>query len=180
MKFQASTQQSRFESPLGEMRLAASDLGLAGIWFLDQRHAPDAQLQAATAWPFAPKHPVLVQAAQQLTQYFAGQRRQFDLPLDLSGGSAFQQSVWAALLKIDMGDTSSYLRISQHIGNPKAVRAVGGAIGRNPLTIVVPCHRVLGADGSLTGYAGGFLRKTALLKLEGIKLNQSLQLEGME
>jgi methylated-DNA-[protein]-cysteine S-methyltransferase len=180
MKFHASTQQSRYQSPLGEMRLAASDLGLVGIWFLDQRHAPDAQLQAANAWPFAPKHPVLVQTAQQLTEYFAAKRRQFDLPLDLSGGTAFQQSVWAALLRIGMGDTSSYLRISQHIGNPKAVRAVGGAVGHNPLTIVVPCHRVLGADGSLTGYAGGLPRKTALLALEGIKLTQSMQLEGME
>ena len=103
---------------------------------------------------------------QQLSEYFAGQRQQFDLPLDLSGGTAFQQAVWQALLTIKPGQTSSYGNVSKTIGNAAAVRAVGAAVGRNPISIIVPCHRVLGSDGSLTGYAGGLDRKTALLRLE--------------
>jgi methylated-DNA-[protein]-cysteine S-methyltransferase len=101
-----------------------------------------------------------------LAEYFEGKRHAFDLPFDLSGGTLFQQSVWRALLQIGFGQTSTYGNISQKIGNPKAVRAVGSAVGRNPLGIIVPCHRVLGGDGSLTGYAGGLARKTALLRLE--------------
>jgi methylated-DNA-[protein]-cysteine S-methyltransferase len=109
----------------------------------------------------------LIKTAQQLALYFAGQRHDFDLPLDLSGGTEFQQAVWRALLTIPSGQTTSYGQISQSISNPMAVRAVGAAVGRNPISIIVPCHRVLGADGSLTGYAGGLDRKTALLRLEG-------------
>jgi methylated-DNA-[protein]-cysteine S-methyltransferase len=111
---------------------------------------------------------VLKQATQQLMEYFAGTRTQFDLPLDLTGGTAFQQSVWQALLAIPQGATASYGQISSRIGKPAAVRAVGAAVGRNPVSIIVPCHRVMGADGSLTGYAGGLDRKTALLHLEGV------------
>jgi methylated-DNA-[protein]-cysteine S-methyltransferase len=108
----------------------------------------------------------LHQAVTQLQQYFAGLRQEFDLPLDLSSGTEFQQMVWAALQHINAGTTASYGAISRRIGKPTAVRAVGAAIGRNPLGIVVPCHRVLGANGTLTGYAGGLERKTSLLKLE--------------
>ena len=149
------------DSPLGPMTLLASDQGLAGIWFDGQKHMPDTR-----AWPLQADHPVLLQAQTQLAQYFAGQRTVFELPLDLRHGTAFQQSVWQALRDIPAGATQSYGALAQRIGKPSAVRAVGAAVGRNPITIVVPCHRVVGADGALTGYAGGLERKTALLHLE--------------
>jgi methylated-DNA-[protein]-cysteine S-methyltransferase len=153
------------------MTLAATHAGLAGVWFDGQRHLPLAlsplQLASPSSWPVNAAHPVLRKTALQLTQYFAGQRQVFDVPLDLSGGTAFQQAVWQALLKIQPSQTCSYGSISKTIGNAAAVRAVGAAVGRNPISIIVPCHRVLGADGSLTGYAGGLDRKTALLRLEG-------------
>ncbi len=163
MKFDASIVQANIPSPLGNITLAATAQGLAGLWFEGQRHLPT----ELVSWPSAPNHPVIQQACEQLAEYFAGQRRHFELPLDLSGGTAFQQAVWQALLAVAPGGTVSYGEISQRIGKPSAVRAVGAAIGRNPVSIVVPCHRVLGADGSLTGYAGGLARKTALLQLEG-------------
>jgi len=162
MKFHPSTVQARYDSPLGPMIVAATDTGLAGLWFEGQRHMPD-----TSSWPHAPKHPVLLDAMAQLRDYFAGRRTRFELPLDLQGGTAFQQSVWHALLAIPAGGTTSYGDISQQVGRPAAVRAVGAAVGRNPVSIVVPCHRVLGRDGSLTGYAGGLERKSALLELEG-------------
>lgn len=161
MKFHPSTVQARYLSPLGPMIVAATDSGLAGVWFEGQRHLPD-----SSGWPHAPGHPVLATAVQQLSDYFAGRRTRFDLPLDLQGGTAFQQSVWQALLAIPSGATTSYGDLSQRVGRPSAVRAVGAAVGRNPVSIVVPCHRVLGSDGSLTGYAGGLERKSALLDLE--------------
>ena len=167
MKFNSTIVQTHFQSPLGTMTLAATPVGLAGVWFEGQRHLPP-ELATQTSWPKAANHPVLLETARQLAQYFAGQRQDFDLPLDLSGGTAFQQSVWRALLTIASGQTTSYGRISQNIANPAAVRAVGAAVGRNPISIIVPCHRVLGADGALTGYAGGLDRKTALLRLEGV------------
>lgn len=163
MKFPSSTVQARFDSPLGPMIVAATGRGLAGLWFEGQRHLPD-----SSGWPHAPEHPVLREAAAQLRDYFAGRRTQFDLPLDLQSGTAFQQSVWQALLAIPSGRTTSYGDLSQRVGRPSAARAVGAAVGRNPVSIVVPCHRVLGRDGSLTGYAGGLERKSALLGLEGV------------
>ena len=166
MKFDTSIVQTAFQSPLGAMTLAATHAGLAGVWFDGQRHMPDA-LAKAPVWPTDASHPILEKTAQQLTQYFSGQRHAFDLPLDLSGGTQFQQTVWRALLAIQPGYTISYSGISKAIGNAAAVRAVGAAVGRNPVSIIVPCHRVLGANGTLTGYAGGLDRKTALLKLEG-------------
>ena len=169
MKFHPSTMCTRFDSPMGPMLAAASATGLAGLWFDDQRHFPD----VALAWPDAPHHPVLVQTLRQLGEYFAGTRITFDLPLDLQGGTAFQQAVWQALLAIPPGSTTSYGRLSAAIGKPAAVRAVGSAVGRNPVGIIVPCHRVLGTDGSLTGYAGGLHRKAALLELEGVPIGAS-------
>jgi methylated-DNA-[protein]-cysteine S-methyltransferase len=148
-------------SPLGSMTLAATATGLAGIWFDGQKHMPD-----TGAWPVQADHPLLLLAANQLAQYFAGQRRQFDLPLDLDQGTVFQQAVWQGLLGIPAGQTVSYGALGARIGRAGAVRAVGAAVGRNPLSIVVPCHRVVGANGSLTGYAGGLERKAALLELE--------------
>ncbi len=166
MKFQSALVQTRFESPLGTILLAATEKGLADLWFDGQRHLPP-ELIGAAQWPQDDAHPVLRKAIGQLGEYFAGDRSRFDLPLDLSHGTAFQQSVWQALLAIESGDTASYGEISARIGNSAAVRAVGAAVGRNPVSIVVPCHRVIGGDGSLTGYAGGIERKTALLQLEG-------------
>jgi methylated-DNA-[protein]-cysteine S-methyltransferase len=163
MKFKTSTlYTTHIDSALGGITLAATDEGLAGVWFDRQRHAPD-----MTGWQQAADHPVLREAAAQLEDYFAGRRREFDLPLDLSHGTPFQESVWRALLAIPVGQTTSYGALSAGVGKPAAVRAVGAAVGRNPISVIVPCHRVLGADGSLTGYAGGLDRKTALLALEG-------------
>ena len=169
MKFDPSIVQTRIQTPLGEMCLAATHQGLAGAWFVDQRHRPDAMdfENVPHPWPRQDAHPTLVQAARELNAFFDGKRRVFEVPLDISGGTLFQQSVWRALLKIAHGQTSSYGEIGRQISNPSAVRAVGSAVGRNPLSVIVPCHRVLGSDGSLTGYAGGLHRKTALLQLEG-------------
>jgi methylated-DNA-[protein]-cysteine S-methyltransferase len=150
-----------YDSPLGPMTLAARGQALAGVWFDGQKHMPDTR-----SWPEQPDHPILLQAALELTQYFAGQRQQFDLPLALDQGTTFQQQVWSGLLDIPAGQTIAYRELGMRIGRAAAVRAVGAAVGRNPLSIVVPCHRVLGANGSLTGYAGGLERKVALLQLE--------------
>lgn len=163
MKFSPHTVQARHDSPLGPIILAMSTHALCGLWFDGQRHQPE-----SSAWPQSPDHPVAQQARAQLDEYFAGQRTAFDLPLDLVMGTAFQQAVWRALLRIPTGTTRSYGALSADIGRPGAVRAVGGAVGRNPLSIVVPCHRVIGASGALTGYAGGLERKTALLQLESV------------
>ncbi|MHC6225507.1 methylated-DNA--[protein]-cysteine S-methyltransferase [Pseudomonas sp. X10] len=118
-------------------------------------------------------HPVLQETARQLGEYFAGRRQRFDLELDFLG-TDFQRQVWAALLTIPFGETRSYSDIARQIGNPSAVRAVGAANGRNPISIIAPCHRVIGASGSLTGFAGGLQAKQYLLALEG---RQSLALD---
>ena len=162
MKHSPSLVCCDYAGPLGPMLLAATDRGLAGVWFEGQRHGPD-----RTGWPQDPEHPVLRQACAQLDAYFAGRRATFDLPLDLQAGTPFQQSVWRALLAIAPGTTTSYAELGRQLGKPQASRAVGAAVGRNPVSIVVPCHRVLGTGGALTGYAGGLERKSALLRLEG-------------
>ncbi len=158
-----------FPSSLGNIWLAASDTGLAGVWFHDQKHLPD--FADAKHWQRG-EHRYMHAAMDQLAPYFAGQSKSFQfgkkLPLDLSHGTAFQQAVWQALLSIPFGGCTSYSTIAAKINNPAAVRAVGAAVGRNPISILVPCHRVLGKDGSLTGYAGGLERKVALLRLEGV------------
>jgi methylated-DNA-[protein]-cysteine S-methyltransferase len=115
--------------------------------------------------PEAPSHPLLARAIAQLTDYWRGKRRHFELALDLRG-TPFQQAVWGHLLTIDCGDTSTYGAIATQIGKAAAVRAVGAAVGRNPVSVIVPCHRVVGSNGNLTGYAGGLDRKRALLSLE--------------
>jgi methylated-DNA-[protein]-cysteine S-methyltransferase len=143
------------------MTLAATDQGLAGLWFDGQKHMPD-----SSAWPVQPGHPLLLQAQLELREYFAGQRSRFSLPLNLGRGTVFQQQVWRGLLEIAAGHTVSYGALSARIGRAAAVRAVGAAVGRNPVSIIVPCHRGVGADGSLTGYAGGLERKQALLQRE--------------
>ncbi len=169
MKFTTPIVQTRYASPLGAIIIAATDKGLAGLWFDGQKHFP-AELTGPAVWPTDPAHPVLREVVRQLSDYFCGDRTEFDVPLDLSYGTAFQQSVWQALLKIPQGGTASYGEVSQRIGKPAAVRAVSAAVGRNPVSIIVPCHRVMGAGGALTGYAGGLERKSALLRLEGVDL----------
>jgi len=147
-------------TPLGPLLLARTRDGLAGAWFEGQRHHP-----GPLAAPRVDDDALLLRARRQLLDYFDGGTGGFDVPLDLHG-TPFQRRVWAALLAIPPSGTSSYARIAAACGSPQAVRAVGAAIGRNPLSILVPCHRVLGSDGSLTGYAGGVGRKQALLALE--------------
>ena len=144
------------------MLLAASEHGLAGVWFVQgQQQTPN-----ASGWHTNNTHPTLKAAAQQLTEYFSGQRYAFDVPLHPTWGTPFQRAVWHALQRIPYGHTSTYGDIAHDIGNPNAVRAVGAAIGQNPHTIIVPCHRVVGVNGSLTGFAGGLERKRSLLKHE--------------
>jgi methylated-DNA-[protein]-cysteine S-methyltransferase len=152
--------QCRIGTPLGAMTLAITPSGLAGAWFDDQVHHP-----GALAVPVETAHPLLRDAQEQLGAYFAGALQHFSLPLD-PAGTPFQQAVWRALCGIPAGATSRYGDIARALHQPQAARAVGAAVGRNPLSIVVPCHRVLGRDGSLTGYAGGLARKRALLALE--------------
>ncbi len=166
MQFHPSipVRQRRIDTPLGRVLLAATPAGLAGLWFEGQRHSPD-----SSRWAEAPADDALLQAAgAQVQAYFAGCSSPFELPLDLGHGTPFQQQVWRALLQIARGQTTCYGALATHIGRPRAVRAVGAAVGRNPLSVVVPCHRVLGADGSLSGYAGGLERKVRLLALEGV------------
>jgi methylated-DNA-[protein]-cysteine S-methyltransferase len=152
-------------SPLGWITLAASEKGLCGLWFENQKHGPS--LTMIQSWHIDPSNPFLQQAQMQLLAYFSGQHTVFSVPLDLSVGTPFQQSVWQALLTIPSASSQSYGHLARQLNNPKAVRAVGAAVGRNPVSIIVPCHRILGSGGQLTGYAGGLWRKQSLLKLEG-------------
>ncbi len=148
-------------SPTGDLTLIASDAGLAAILWDD-----DAAMQARYApRREEPDHPVIAATVRQLEEYFAGARTTFDLPLD-PVGTDFQQDVWRALLTIPYGETRSYADIARAIGRPSATRAVGAANGRNPLPIVTPCHRVIGSNGRLTGFAGGLPNKQLLLALE--------------
>lgn len=165
----APWQHCRTNTPLGPLQLARTDSGLCGAWFVeDQKHAPDPARFAPEQ--NNPDDPLLQLVAQQLAAYFRGQLHTFDVPLDLSAGTPFQQAVWRSLLDIPQGKTSSYLALAQQLGKPSATRAVGAAVGRNPVSLLVPCHRVLGSNGQLTGYAGGLWRKQALLQLEGHSL----------
>lgn len=152
--------QARWDSPLGPITLAASDAGLAGAWFDGQKHHP-----GPLALPHDPSQRWIALAVEQLRAYFDGRLARFDLPLDLRG-TPFQHGVWQALRDIGSGRTASYRELALRTGRPQAVRAVGAAVGRNPVSVIVPCHRVLGSDGGLTGYAGGLDRKRALLALE--------------
>lgn len=155
------TAQTRWASPLGGMLLARTADGLAGVWFDGQRHHP-----GPLAAPAVTDDPLLRAVIEHLEACFAGRPPARTVPLDLHG-TRFQRAVWQALLEIAPGATRSYGEIAAAIGAPAAVRAVGAAVGRNPVSVIVPCHRVLGRDGSLTGYAGGLDRKRALLALEG-------------
>lgn len=152
----------RVDSPVGPLRLTSDGEHLTGVWFEEHRHGPR-DVGPATEPAQAPA--VLLTAARQLEEYFAGERTVFDLPVS-TRGTPFQERVWAALRTIPYGRTWSYGQLAEALGSPGAARAVGLANGRNPVSIVVPCHRVVGADGSITGYGGGVGRKQQLLDLE--------------
>ena len=162
MKLLALVAQARLDSPLGAITVAATDRGLAGLWFDGQAHHPgalDVALDDAQCF--------IAQARDELGRYWDGSlRRRFEVPLD-ARGTAFQQAVWRALLEIARGHTCTYAAVASAIGRPRAVRAAAAAIARNPISIIVPCHRVVGGHGSLTGYAGGLARKQELLRREG-------------
>ena len=158
-------------SPVGRLRLVGSDRGLAAVlWEADgrsYRHLSNIYEDAS--------HPVLVDAQTQLNDYFSAQRKIFTTRLDFDG-TEFQKDVWQALLTIPYGEVRSYGQIARQIGRPKAVRAVGAAAGMNPIAIIAPCHRVLGSDGTLTGFAGGLAAKTVLLAIENSDTQLSLPL----
>lgn len=152
---------TRRATPLGPMVLAADAAGLIGAWFDGEKHFRG----PGSDWIQDDAHPLLDEAAVQMRDWFAGRRRDFDLPL-APRGSDFQQAVWRQIATVGWGRTRSYGEVARAIGRPSASRAVGAATGRNPLTIIVPCHRLLGGSGALTGYAGGLERKRALLAFE--------------
>jgi methylated-DNA-[protein]-cysteine S-methyltransferase len=149
------------ESPVGKLKLVASDKGLVAIlWENDSpRRVRLSELVENVT------HPVLVETERQLGEYFAGKRKEFSIALDMRG-TRFQRDVWEALLAIPFGETRSYGQLAKQLGNPRATRAVGAANGRNPVSIIVPCHRVIGSSGKLTGFAGGLETKAHLLSLE--------------
>lgn len=166
--------EARVSSPIGTLRLIANHAGLIGLYMPRhvrepapselEVHEPDSQ----------PTHPVLRETAKQLAEYFAGSRREFDLPLAATG-TEFQQRVWQTLCTIGFADTWSYGDLARVIGQPNASRAVGAANGRNPISIVVPCHRVIGSNGSLTGYGGGEWNKRWLLDHEAVVAGRALR-----
>ncbi|MBK9020583.1 MAG: methylated-DNA--[protein]-cysteine S-methyltransferase [Sulfuritalea sp.] len=149
-------------SPLGELLLAASDRGITDVHVRAGKYVP----AIPRDWVEAPRNPMLLELQRELDAYFAGDLRQFRVALDPQG-TEFQKRAWAALAAIPYGETRTYGQQAVAIGRPQAARAVGAANGRNPIGIVVPCHRVIGADGAMTGYAGGVDCKVFLLKLEG-------------
>jgi methylated-DNA-[protein]-cysteine S-methyltransferase len=150
------------QSPIGRLMLTSDGAALTGLYM-----EPSRKTQSTDGWSEDAAAPPLAAALRQLTEYFAGTRREFDLPLRLRG-TEFQKRVWQELTEIPYGQTWSYGELAKRINNPSASRAVGLANGRNPISILVPCHRVIGADGSLTGYGGGLERKRWLLAHEGL------------
>jgi methylated-DNA-[protein]-cysteine S-methyltransferase len=150
-----------YRGPQGTMLITATPKGLAGVYFKGQKHFPKQR-----QWQRDTRHPKLRQAKRELAQYFAGKRRRFTVALDPQG-TEFQRSVWKQIARVGFGETLTYGELARRAGHPGSARAAGAATGRNPLGIIVPCHRIMGSDGSLTGYAGGLRRKRALLALEG-------------
>ncbi|MCL5768630.1 methylated-DNA--[protein]-cysteine S-methyltransferase [Acinetobacter sp. ANC5681] len=148
-------------SPVGALKLVAHDHALVAVMWDNEDHKRVRLAELIEDH----QHPMLLRVKKQLEQYFAGQRQQFDLPLDFQG-TDFQQQVWQTLLTIPYGETRSYKEIAVQIGNEKAVRAVGAANGKNPISIIAPCHRVIGSSGALVGFAGGLDKKQILLSLE--------------
>jgi methylated-DNA-[protein]-cysteine S-methyltransferase len=176
MKFASDTVQRRIASPLGEVVIAATPRGIAGLWFMtEQRHQPAELLAAPTVWPMHPApHAHIDHGEALLAAYFAGRSTEFPLTYDWPIGTPFQLSVWKAMLSLTYGQTCSYADLAHGVGRPRAVRAVGAAVGRNPISVFVPCHRVVGTSGALTGYGGGLSRKAHLLALESHSLQPEL------
>ena len=162
------TRFARYESPLGPMYATAEEDGITHIEFVGAKYAPEAQAD----WIEDPRAPELAACGAQLAEYFAGSRTEFDLPL-APRGSDFQQRVWKEIARVPYGKTISYAELAKRAGAPGQARAAGAATGRNPVSLAIPCHRIVGSDGSLTGYAGGLERKRELLELEGV-LQRSL------
>lgn len=152
------------DSPVGQLQLVANETALVAVLWENEK--PDRVRLASLVEDH--KHPILLKTAKQLNEYFAGKRQIFDLPLDFSG-TEFQQKVWQALLTIPFGETRSYKQIAEQIGNVKAVRAAGAANGKNPISIIAPCHRVVGTNDKLVGFAGGLENKDILLKIEKLQ-----------
>jgi methylated-DNA-[protein]-cysteine S-methyltransferase len=150
-----------YVSPHGQMLLVAGGEGLSGVYFDGQKYVA----QVASDWRRDARHAPLRHAKRELTEYFGGERRHFEIAL-APDGTAFQRSVWKAISTVGFGETITYGELASRAGCPGSARAAGAATGRNPIGIIVPCHRILGANGSLTGYAGGLERKRALLALE--------------
>ena len=150
-----------FRGPQGRMLLAADDRGLASVSFLGQKYAP----RVAADWRRDAAHPLLRQAKRELAEYFSGKRQRFSVKL-APRGTPFQRSVWKAISGVGFGRTIAYAELARRAGRPGSARAAGAATGRNPLGVIVPCHRIVGSNGSLTGYAGGLSKKRALLALE--------------
>ncbi|HHT13482.1 MAG TPA: methylated-DNA--[protein]-cysteine S-methyltransferase [Propionibacterium sp.] len=154
---------SIMDSPIGPLTIVERDGGLAAIYMVEHAHAPAPESLGERV------DDALPEATRQLGEFFAGERTEFDLPLN-AVGTEFQRKVWAALAEIPYGETRTYGEIAVELARPSASRAVGAAVGRNPISIVVPCHRVVGSDGRITGYAGGVERKEYLLALEGAQI----------
>lgn len=154
---------SIMDSPIGPLTIVERDGGLAAIYMVGHAHAPAPESLGERV------DDALPEATRQLGEFFAGERTEFDLPLN-AVGTEFQRKVWAALAEIPYGETRTYGEIAVELARPSASRAVGAAVGRNPISIVVPCHRVVGSDGRITGYAGGVERKEYLLALEGAQI----------
>ena len=154
---------ARIATPQGTLVAVARDAALTGLYFENQKYFPPLD----PSWREEPRWEPLAECARQVHEYFEGSRTVFDLPL-APEGTGFQRRVWKEIARIPYGETVTYSELATRAGAPGSARAAGAATGRNPISIVVPCHRVVGADGSLTGYAGGLERKTRLLEMEGV------------
>ena len=150
-----------YDSPHGRMLLVANDEGLCGVYFDGQKYLPDVDSE----WRRDPRYATLEQAKRELAEYFGGGRKRFETAL-APEGTPFQRSVWKAISTVAFGETITYGELARRAGSSGSARAAGAATGRNPIGVIVPCHRIVGSDGSLTGYAGGIERKRALLALE--------------
>ena len=155
---------TRLETPLGPMLLVSDGEAITGFYYADEPHLP----AASKNWVHRPDAAIFVRTEQQLREFAAGTRREFDLPVRLSG-TPFQKTIWEIIASIPFGETISYSELAGRAGRPKAVRAAGAATGQNPVSWIVPCHRVVGKNGTLTGYAGGLNRKTTLLRFEAAR-----------
>jgi methylated-DNA-[protein]-cysteine S-methyltransferase len=151
---------------LGDLLLVATSTHLVGIYFSNHKHGP----KLPNDWELNPKHPILRQASEEILEYLNGKRTTFSVPISFEG-TGFQREIWRQIMRIPFGQTLTYGELAQRAQAPKAVRAAGAATGRNPLAIIIPCHRVVGKDGGLTGFAGGLDRKKSLLKIETERAN---------